>query len=390
MMTGSLMTIIYGDPLSEEPPIVSIRTTEAHRQPQLITEEDTGGADFRLLESKWQPVESSSSSPTYLAKVSLVCYSCHLWPGSNKGSSLISAKVTSLPWIWAWNNDQEFPEFSYDAHLDMHNGGYGTFYVDMSRSINNAKALPTLPSIQAGVRTLGTSDTPIDTTRASTWSKRKTIAYTHAFLMGIAFLFFFPLGVVAMRSQSSKSFKYHWIIQLTASLCVGCGAILGFVMSRGSFNSPHKAAGLMVSITLGVQGILGWRHHMVFLQVRHRTWISHAHIWTGRVVMVVGSVNFISGLLMKRLNQGWIILVSGIVVGEIACLTFWVWAWNRRKLRKSRLDASDSAMPLRADEEGDYFVLGDDGEDVKLSDMGDHDRNDNSPYDPMIPKHSSH
>ncbi|KAF7588259.1 hypothetical protein BBP40_005945 [Aspergillus hancockii] len=389
MMTGSLMMVVYGDPRSEEPPTVSIRTTVGHRNPDLITEEDTGGADIRLLQSSWQPVQDDSSSSTFLAKVSLVCYSCHLWPGSNKGSSLLSATETSLPWIWAWNNDQKFPAFSRDAHLDMHNGGYGTFYVDMSRSINNAKSLPPLPVIQPGVRTLGTSDTPIDMTKTSKLFNPKTLAYTHAFVMGLAFLCLFPLGVLTMRSQSSKAFKYHWVIQLMASLCVGFGAVLGLVMSRGSIGSPHKATGIVVTVALSIQGILGWRHHMVFLQIRRRTWISHAHIWTGRVVMVVGWANVISGLLMKGFSQAWIVLVSGLVVGEVAGLTFWVWACNRRKLRESRLGATDSAMPLRADEEGEYFVLDDDEEDAKLSEMGDHDRDGSSPYDPMIRKHGS-
>ncbi|KAE8356401.1 hypothetical protein BDV28DRAFT_127250 [Aspergillus coremiiformis] len=396
-MAGSLMTIVYGDPLSKEPPIVSIRTATGHHQPKPISSEEAGGAEIRLLQAKWRTVDEedalaavSSSSPIHLAEVALVCYSCNLWPVTGKGGHPITPMATSLPWIWAWNEDQQISELTDDVHLNAHkhragNGGWGTFYVDMARSLNPADSIPSVPLIHTGVRTLGTSDTPLNGGATFTWFHHHTVAQIHGFLMGIAFLCLFPLGVLAMRSQSSKSFKYHWIIQLVASLCTGLGAILGILMSWGSFNSPHQVAGLLVSLTLGCQAFLGWRHHVIFLRVRHRTWISHAHIWTGRLIMVVGWVNFITGMLLVGISQGWTLLVAAIIVVEIVGLTFWVWACNRRNLRK----AEESDMPWRSEGEGEYFAVGEDEEDTEMNEVGDNDKHESSPYDPMLRKHDS-
>ncbi|KAE8333977.1 hypothetical protein BDV39DRAFT_3260 [Aspergillus sergii] len=398
VMAGSLMTIVYGEPLTGEPPVVSIRTAAAHHQPKPITQEQAGGADVRVLQAEWRAINEdgtlttlSSSSYAYVAEVSLVCYSCNLWPAKGSGSSKISATATSLPWIWAWNEDQEISALSDDAHLNGHrhrrgNGGWGEFYVDMARSLSTVENPPPVPSIQPGVRTLGTSDTPTDRSKKFTLFSRGTL---HGFLMGIAFLVIFPLGVLAMRSQSSKSFKYHWIIQLIASLCTGVGAIIGIVMSRGSFNSPHQVAGLLVSGILGLQGFLGWRHHVIFLRVRHRTWISHAHIWTGRLIMIVGWANFLSGMIFVATGQFWIILVSAVIVGEIVGLTFWVWTCNRRKSRKSTLETAEPDVPWRGERDGEYFAIGED-EETEMNEIGEHDKHESSPYDPMLPRHGSH
>ena len=397
VMAGSLMTIVYGEPLTGEPPVVSIRTAAAHHQPKLITKGQAGGADFRVLRAEWRaikedgtPATLSSSSYAYVAEVSLVCYSCNLWPAKGRGSSKISATATSLPWIWAWNEDQEISSLSDDAHLNGHrhrrgNGGWGEFYVDMSRSLDTAENPPPVPSIQSGVRTLGTSDTPISRNTNFTLFSNGTI---HGVLMGMAFLVIFPLGVLAMRSQSSKSFKYHWIIQLIASLCTGAGAIIGIVMSHGSFNSPHQVAGLLVSGVLGLQAFLGWRHHVIFVRVRQRTWISHAHIWAGRLIMIVGWANFLSGMLFVATGPFWVILVSAIIVGEIVGLTFWVWSCNRHKSRKSTLEASDPHVTWQQERDGEYFTVGED-EETEMNELGDHDKHESSLYDPMLPRHGS-
>jgi hypothetical protein len=166
IMDGAIMIIIYGDPLGHGDPIVSIRTVTGHYQPTLLTQKDLpDGMDLRVIRSSWLPdyIQNSQNpaAPSYVAWVSLVCYSCHLWPGSD-----ISAQSKSQPWIWAWNAGQKFDVFSFDAHLDMHKhhagaGGWGNFYLDMSQSINTARFPPSLPPIRTNVASLGASDTPL-------------------------------------------------------------------------------------------------------------------------------------------------------------------------------------------------------------------------------------
>ncbi|KGO69682.1 Cellobiose dehydrogenase, cytochrome [Penicillium italicum] len=370
-MAGSLMIIVYGDPLSGESPIVSIRTTNEHHQPKLLNREDVGGADLRLLQTQWQPVTDSLSKPqTYRAKVALVCYSCHLWPGSP-----ISTTATSMPWIWAWNEDQQFSVFSYDAHLKMHkhhagNGGWGRFYVDMSRSINHARILPSVPSINPGVRTLGTSDTPRNLSGALVAFRSRGLVHLHGVLMGLAFLVLFPWGVFMIRSQKSHAFQWHSILQLVASICAICGGVLGTVMTGGKFRSWHQAAGLVLLLALGLQGVLGWTHHVVFVRTKRQTWISYAHIWTGRAIMVVAWSNIIGGMRQQGFGPIWIALVSGIIVGQIIGLAFWVRARNTSKVAAALMTKEG------AEEYSAFAIAGDEDEEGSDQDEGGSNRRD--------------
>jgi hypothetical protein len=129
------------------------------------------GMDLRVIRSSWLLDDTPSSpsldqdignkGPSYTAWVSLVCYSCRLWPGTD-----ISALSISQPWIWAWNSKQNFDVYAYDAKLDMHKhhagaGGWGNFWLDMGRSVIMAKYPPSLPPIRPDVERLGASDTPM-------------------------------------------------------------------------------------------------------------------------------------------------------------------------------------------------------------------------------------
>ena len=117
VMAGSLMFIIYGDPFSSEhaAPTVSLRTIDGHHQPKLVSQADMEGADLRLLQPDWVSVNSTETDDERLdskrdsvsvAKVAIMCYSCGKWHGAP-----ISADAAAQPWIWAWNNFQEFDSY---------------------------------------------------------------------------------------------------------------------------------------------------------------------------------------------------------------------------------------------------------------------------------------
>lgn len=339
LMAGSLMFIVYGDPFSGEDPVLSIRTVDGHHQPRLITRQDMGGADIRILQATWIPPKNDHSNSemshesTFLAKFALVCYSCSRWPGTP-----ISPLSSSQPWIWAWNDKQNIPVYSFDAHLDMHkhragNGGWGRFYVDMARSISEAEMRPSLPPLRAKVSALGTSDTPTSVSGVMASFGANPLLPLHGLLMGTSFLLLIPLGVMAMRSGSTESFKYHWLLQALASLFVTAGAITGIAMGRGkAFTSTHQWIGVAITLLVGVQMILGWRHHVVFLRVRCRTWISHAHIWLGRLSMVGGWSNVLSGMVLS--GHSWLGtgLTTAFVVAEALGISLWVWTARSHKV----------------------------------------------------------
>ncbi|KAI1415828.1 iron reductase domain protein [Hypoxylon sp. FL1857] len=356
VMEGALMFIVYGDPMSSEQPIVSIRKSIGHKQPSLVTREDMNGADLRVMRADWHP--SASDPKTAVAMISLVCYSCHLWPGTQ-----VSATSKSQPFMWAWNSKQEFDVFTYDAHLKMHAhhagaGGWGNFYVDMARSVNTWHSAPGFPPIVPGVHTIGTSESPgLSASYSIAWFKHDPVLHLHGLIMGVAFLLLFPVGVFAMRSGSTKAFKYHWIVQIVASGFTVAGFVLGLTIGR-KVNTFHQILGITLVACLGVQSILGWRHHMVFLRIRRRTWLSHSHIWLGRAMIIGGWSNLITGLILRGYSRV-SITVMGFAVGlEAVALTSWlVWI----KVRAARAErTTKSNVEEHRNDTSKYFALGED------------------------------
>ena len=364
-MTGSLMFFIYGDPLSYEDPIVSIRGSTGHSQPKLLTSADMGGADIRLLRSSWLPTTQGflADNPTYIATASLVCYSCSLWPGTQ-----ISALSNSQPWIWAWNNKQDIQGYTYDVHLTMHthhagHGGFGNFYVDMSRSVNTYPNAPSFPPIRPHVASLGASESP----NISQWITHSPALHLHGLFMGLAFLVIFPAGVIAMRFGSSKSFKYHWMLQLGASIFTTLGFIAGLLLDK-PIASVHQGVGIGITSLLGIQGILGWRHHMDFLRIHRRTWVSHMHLWLGRAMMIAGWSNLVTGMLFRGYKVLCVVIMAVVVCTELIGLTFWIWWRQRISTHKAGHKIFQGPLWKTTDDSNKYFALGEDDDEGSETD----------------------
>lgn len=375
-MEGALMFIVYGDPVSSEQPIVSIRKSIGHKQPTLVTREDMNGADLRVIRADW--VASTSTPGSAVALVSLVCYSCHFWPGTE-----VSVSSKSQPWMWAWNSKQDIQVYTYDAHLQMHAhhagaGGWGNFYVDMPRSVNKWRNAPSFPPIRPGIKSLGVGETP-GLSSGMAWLKHNPILHLHGTIMGAAFILLFPIGVLAMWSGNAKAFEYHWIVQVSASSLTVIGFIFGLMRGR-QIDTVHQVLGISVVACLGIQSFLGWRHHVIFLRIRRRTWLSHSHIWLGRLIMIGGWSNILTGMVLRGYSSSYVIAMASFIGCEAVGLTSWLW-WVKsmvaRVARKNVPEGLDSD-DIRGSKEGprDCFVLGDENdnendEDASSMDLGD-------------------
>ena len=373
-MEGSLMFIVYGDPLSHEEPIVSIRTATGHSQPTLLMKSDmANGMDLRVIRSSWLPDDSHAQDPkvpSYIARVSVVCYSCNLWSGTHN-----SAQSISQPWIWAWNAKQKFDVFSFDAHLKMHKhhagaGGWGTFYLDMSRSISTARLPPSLPPIRPKVATLGASDTPMSSSGFIVKMIVGPGSYFHGLVLAIVFLLLLPAGVIVLRAGSLKSFTYHWTIQLCASVLLILGLVLG-LLRRREINTIHQMVGIALASSIGIQGGLGWWHHRRFVRLHRRTWVSHVHMWLGRLVMVAGWGNAVSGLLLcgYKKNSAIVVIVIVFVCLQAVGLSGWTFRVQRKraeytpKLSWAKVGGDTFALSTSDDENDDDDDDGDRPED---------------------------
>ena len=359
-MAGGLFFIVYGDPLSGEDPVVSVRTATGHKQPTLLTQaEKAGGIDIRVIRSSWLQDDTSYHGYKHrlraadrLARVSLACYSCPAWKGAD-----VSAHSESQPWMWAWNAKQNFDNFAPDYHLQMHKhhagmGGWGNFYVNTQQSISTAPSPPSLPPIRPEVEALGTSSTPMGLSSSFQTAVFGPSSFAHGLIMAIAFLLLFPAGIVSIRLDLPTSYKYHWVLQLVGSVCFLLGLVLGLTKGR-KIDSVHQIAGLVLVSCTGIQGLLGWIHHVRFIRLSRRTWVSYAHVWLGRVFMIIGWANIFSGVILRGYSaySPAAIVAAVCAFSEAVGITGWLFYLRRREVIKY------TPKPLWGKGEEDAFVI---------------------------------
>ncbi|RFU72941.1 hypothetical protein TARUN_9313 [Trichoderma arundinaceum] len=360
-MAGSLMFVLYGDPEASEAkgPTLSVRTVKSgHAHPLQITDKDAGKElDVRVSNTAWTKTKNDT---LYMATASVVCYGCSEWLGSE-----IAPESASQPWIWAWNKQQDMKSFSPDEQLAMHAliDGYGYFYVDMKAATSHhADGFPAF-NVTGEDSNVGTSDRPIKEVQTGFWQRiiSRPLAHLHGFFMMTSFLLLFPVGAVAIRSGSNNSFKYHWVIQATATASALSGAVLAIIMSDKVFGSPHQIAGVVIVSLLIVQAVLGWRHHVTFIRIFRRTWISYAHIALGFVLLVSGWANVIGGLVLYGFSKFGIAMVALFIVVEALGVGGWSFLARRRSLTKSTIHKETPESSAA------YFAL----EDIPESDEED-------------------
>ena len=166
-------------------------------------------------------------------------------------------------------------------------GDLGVFTMDMTKS-NTELSHPSVPGVQKGRELI--SAARVEKKPPNTLIPR--LITIHGIVLSIAFMILFPAGVTALRSGSSKGFKYHWVVQSTAMAFAFVGFCLALYFSWGRFfTHPHKIIGEILFLCLVAQPILGWRHHINFVRVRHRTQVSYWHMWIGRAILGFGMIN---------------------------------------------------------------------------------------------------
>ena len=136
----------------------------------------------------------------------------------------------------------------------------------------------------------GTADTGVKTVPASV----PALIIIHAVCLGGAFLLLFPAGIILLRWF--QSVKLHWMMQILATTVCLVGLILAIAFSAmdpdyNKFSEGHQIIGIIVVLALVAQAVLGHLHHRGYKKYGQRNMVSHAHLWLGRVAIVVGMVN---------------------------------------------------------------------------------------------------
>ena len=102
----------------------------------------------------------------------------------------------------------------------------------------------------------------------------------------------------------------------------------------------HPVIGIIVFSFLSLQPILGVLHHMFFRKYNKRTVWSFAHVWLGRLVVLLGIIN---GGLGLRLADNAIVgaeAAYGVVAGVVWCV--WVAAAIMGEVKRFRMRTTPS------------------------------------------------
>lgn len=349
------MFVVYGDPKSSDPPILSARTASGHSPPATLSSaSSTTDPDVRIISSAWQRPSpySNYSRSTYIASITFVCSDCYNWTGTS-----IRPMSANQSWIWAWNEDQVITEFWDGTTLAPHShgtnsNGAGTFDFDMR--------LPPLEEEMGRVDTVPPSNSPLDASKDNngSWFPTSTVWTVHGLMLGFTFLILFPAGTVAIRTKSDGAFTYHWVLQLLATSSTTAGAAIGFIMQPRLY-SPHHIIGVSILILIWFQALLGWRHHMRFLKVFRQTWISVVHTLLGRLILLCGCANVLLGMSLRGREQFFIELLFVVIVFDLTGVGYWVLSAGEKAPKKSVAPNFESLRDT------DCFAIGpdDDGED---------------------------
>ncbi|KAF1985264.1 iron reductase domain protein [Aulographum hederae CBS 113979] len=157
-----------------------------------------------------------------------------------------------------------------------------------------------------------------------TSDQQRAMLMAHGILASLAFVIFFPLGGIVIRLLSFAGLlKLHAAIQLLATVMFIAAFGIGVYIATGIriLDTYHPIIGIVLFVLLFFQPILGVIHHKLFKQYQRRTFWSHAHLWLGRSIIVLGIINGGLGLKVAGNSRS-----GEIAYGVVAAIMFLAYA----------------------------------------------------------------
>lgn len=263
-MDGSMMFIVY--PSTSNGVTVSLRTASGHDTPGVLN-----GPNILVR---------SSQINNGVMTANVLCYNCTSWTGGRG----LTIQDNNQPWIWATGPGQAQGSNNQDAEIEKH-AKYGTFFVDMPKTLTSSAVTPAI----SGTSNINTKALP---------GSFAILVIIHAICLGGAFVLLFPIGVVILRWFGSV--RFHWVLQVFAAFVSIIGLVVAIALSimdplYQGLDEGHQIIGIVVVAALFVQAALGYVHHINYKKQGGRTWSTYVHLWTGRVVIVIGMLNAVLG-----------------------------------------------------------------------------------------------
>ncbi|KAG6060957.1 hypothetical protein E4U17_003027 [Claviceps sp. LM77 group G4] len=213
--------------------------------------------------------------------------------------STLSMKSTNS-WSSAWKKGASLASMDQAARIPYHDG-HDSFSVDFSKAAVSSDSNPFVGNVAAAVSGSGVS-------QEDSSSDNKGLLYAHGIIMSLVFLIGFPVGSMLMPLLGKWLVHASW--QIVAFILMWVGFGVGYVLSRRwdmFFTQAHTRLGLILCILISFQPVLGWLHHQYYVQHQRRGAISHAHVWFGRILIILGMINGGLGLQLAGNDRAFVI-----------------------------------------------------------------------------------
>jgi len=183
-----------------------------------------------------------------------------------------------------------------------------------------------------------------------------------------AFVFLMPLGILILRIF--KSVKWHAINQgisvAVALLGAAMGIYIGTMYNRSKkFTSAHQIFGVIITIAMIAQFVVGYFHHRIYTQTQRTTILRTVHLSLGPILIGCGIANgFLGFPLALNPKYFWAMLALTLLMLIIILpLLFW------RYKRNSNSRKTASAVGMDTGYIAQPWTMGDNRSDIDLGHM---------------------
>ena len=344
------MFVSFPNPTSQKP-TVSLRLGMGEFQPNVYS----GGPMLSVVNSA-----SMTNSTTMTA--SFTCNNCLSWQGGT-----LNAQSSQQSFIFAAGSGVQDPS-NAASDFTMHNvnGGMGTFTLDLTKAIGSDAGTNTTASSSNNTTSSSATDVPaiVPSTSSSSSSPSSSSSSSggsggvntrmlflgHAVLMPIAVILL-AVGTSAMAAKIPHSLRTHGAIQLLAVVLLVIGLPLGVVISgrlQGHFTYAHQILGIVIFGLVILQAFNGTLNHLIYRSrgLTSRPWWNYVHIWTGRVIVLVGVVNVGLGLMLPytEVATKWAI-VWWVLAFVFVLIMMTAGYWSRTLFRRQSASPPSERVP---------------------------------------------
>jgi hypothetical protein len=356
-MAGSNMFIMYQD--GQGNVTISPRIGGNHVMPTL----DTSATAAQLTVLAGSGVSADGNTMT----ANVRCANCESWSGGGE----LNLKSTESSWVGAWRKGKSLATTSRSASLVQHDDTV-IFEFDLTRAVLSTDSNPFVAAAatapggggggdaggsgggdaggpgggDAGGSGGGADGDGSGVTVVATNPSDTSILVAHGVIMAIVFVILYPLGALLMPLLGTwwahagfqtvvwllmwagvglgiRYAKYLNIVSpiqhLNPSILMESSEKLTSLTIHQLFDQTHTILGTVIVCLMAIQPALGYAHHRHFLKHQRRGLVSHAHIWYGRALMLLGVINGGLGLQLANANNSLVIAYS-VVAGVMFLL----------------------------------------------------------------------